>query len=227
MLESNITLIITTKNYPLLGWEDSGVLNCEVEKLDFYSKDELLDSYKKKGTIPSISIKKLCVNHFSVFVVPCLSKSKSIVSDEDRRCFLESLITTICPDAANKEYDAYLFAHDGDFGKEQPGGAIVTKSDIPAGESKIPALSKLVKARRVYMFQHVSPFDGIVMSIDELDKSGRTRFGECQCKKIVEIIDAERLMCQYFEEINRGRIPLPAPLSGYRVCYNNYPFIDE
>ena len=197
MLENKkIILIITTRNYPSVVWNNSCELKWDFEQLDFNDKNLYSES---KGDI--FQIKKLSFEDYTVFVVPCLTRN---VTDEDRRGYLENVISTICPNLKEVIDDVYLVAHDGDFNKSEK-GAIVTEKDVPRGDTLIPLLSELVKHGHVYMFHHDNPVISILLTkITEYDDDGvNTEFGIIECQQLVfDIVEPERTMRKHFQSIN-------------------------
>ena len=194
MPENNIILIITTRNYPLVIWEkfSDDIIKWDLKKLAFDAKPCVKNS-------KDVCIKTLRFNNFRVFVVPCLEKN---VSDEDRRGYLEYVISTICPNINDNANNVYLFAHDRDFNKNKP-GLLGAESDVPQGNTPIQSLSKLVEARSIYLFQHSGYIGDVMSCINQYsDDHSSTKFGEKQCKELFYIFATEQKMCDFFQSTN-------------------------
>ena len=178
-----ITLIITTRAYPSSSWN----IHCEL-KWDF---DQLEFDDKSEYNCEEVFIKALDFEPYRVFVVPCLQKC---VTNDNRRKYLEYVINTICNGI--DLHDVYLVAHDKDFNRNEK-GAIVTKKDVPEGNSPIPSLLKIIDNRHAFMFQHD---DSRVRKIITNIKDG---FEKEDCRKLVyDVVEPERKMREFFQSVN-------------------------
>lgn len=213
-------VIITTKDYPTGNDWESGY-QMDVNRLGLFTKDYGIiglcasldlpgNASKTFKSNPCVKTKKLNNDEWVTCVVPCMKNSDSDKIALERKCQYIEYILELCSNGIEAN-NVYLVAHDKDFVNFDgvKGGELLKEKHIPT--HNCVRLKKLVGIGHAYMFQHDINYDvgKLISKIDKINISdndnGNEKFEENDFKKLLDIIDAEWEMNDFFSSVNKNQ----------------------